>query len=66
MYRTVYDLNKVELDELRDDMFWFVSDDFLAKNNVEYFWQITDEMIYNHFGGISFVDEDFMCNIKGD
>lgn len=63
MYRTVYDLNKTELDELRDAMFWGDDEGFLEENGIFDVSQITDEMIYNHFGGLSFVDEDFMCNI---
>ena len=39
MYKTIYDLNRAELNELKD------------------------EMLFAHFGGISFVEEDFMCNI---
>lgn len=63
MYRTVYELNKDELNELRDAMFWGVDNSFLEENNINYPWEITNEMLYNHFGGISFVDEDFMCNV---
>lgn len=63
MYRTVYDLNKVELDELRDAMFWGDDEGFLEDNGIFDVSQITDEMIYNHFSGLSFVDEDFMCNV---
>lgn len=63
MYRTVYDLNKAELDELRDAMFWGDDDSFLEDNGISDVFQITDEMIYNYFSGLSFVDEDFMCNV---
>ena len=34
MYRTVYDLNKAELDELRDAMFWGDDEGFLEENGI--------------------------------
>lgn len=63
MYKTIYDLNRAELNELKDEMFWGVDNSFLEENNINNPWEITDEMLFAHFGGISFVEEDFMCNI---
>lgn len=63
MYKTVYDLNKEELNELKDSMFWADDVDEEILNGINYYWEIPDEVIYNYYNGISFVDEDFMCNI---
>ena len=63
MYKTVYDLNREELNELKDSMFWADDADEEILNVINYYWEIPDEVIYNHYNGISFVDEDFMCNI---
>lgn len=63
MYKTVYDLNREELNELKDSMFWADDADEEILNGINYYWEIPDEVIYNHYNGISFVDEDFMCNI---
>lgn len=63
MYKTVYDLNREELNELKDSMFWADDTDEEILNGINYYWEIPDEVIYNHYNGISFVDEDFMCNI---
>lgn len=63
MYKTVYDLNREELNELKDSMFLADDADEEILNSINYYWEIPDEVIYNHYNGISFVDEDFMCNI---
>lgn len=63
MYKTVYDLDKEELNELKDSMFWADDVDEEILNGINYYWEIPDEVIYNYYNGISFVDEDFMCNI---
>ena len=63
MYRTVYDLDKAEMDELRDAMFWADDADEVLGDDINYPWEIPDEAIFLHFEGISFCDEDFFCNI---
>lgn len=63
MYKTVYDLDKEELNELKDSMFWADDVDEEILNGINYYWEIPDEVIYNYYNGISFVDEDFMCNV---
>ena len=56
MYKTVYDLNREELNELKDSMFWADDTDEEILNGINYYWEIPDEVIYNHYNGISFVD----------
>ena len=64
MYRTVYDLNRAELEELKDSFFWSdeVDDEILEGYSCPY--EIPDDIIYSHFDGIGFVDEDFICNLN--
>jgi hypothetical protein len=66
MYRTVYDLTREELDELKDALFWSDETDEEILEGIDYSWQIPDEAVLRHFDGISFVDEDFFCNIQDD
>jgi hypothetical protein len=66
MYRNVNELNQNELEELRSRYFHQLLDDgsleeVMGKeiNSEE---EIPMELIKNHYGDISFVDEDFFCN----
>lgn len=66
MCRTVYDLTREELNELKDSYFW--SDDpdvqeILEESGIDYSWQIPDDVIFHNYEGIAFVEEDFWCNI---
>ena len=49
MYKTVYDLNKEELNELKDSMFWADDVDEEILNGINYYWEIPDEVIYNYY-----------------
>ncbi len=64
MYRTVYDLNRAEIEELKDAYFWSDETDEEILGDISAPWEIPDEVIYEHFDGISFVEEDFFCNIE--
>lgn len=74
MHKTVYDLTKDELSELKESYFYQLLD-----NDDEVLWalnnpnlqdienvmspeQIPDSVIFEHYTGISFVDDDFFCN----
>ena len=76
MCKTVYDLTRDELDELKESYFYQLRD-----NDDEVLWalnnpnsqdidgitapdQIPDSVIFEHYAGISFVDDDFFCNQK--
>jgi len=61
-YRTVQELNFSELEQLRWD--YFYGDDTRGKaSKYDSPYQIPDEVIFKHFEGISFVKEDFSCNV---
>lgn len=63
MYRTVQNLTRDELDELKETYFWQLMDE-----NPEILGDITsaaeipDNVIFEHYDGICFVDDDFFCN----
>lgn len=56
--RTVEELKYYELDELRDTLYWKLVDEGVMVD------EITNDMLFEHFSGIGFVEEDFFCNLK--
>lgn len=63
MYKTVYDLSREELDELKTsyyDQLQYTDD----ANTFLCYDAIPDDVIFNHYAGISFTDDDFFCNQK--
>ena len=65
MYMTVYDLNREQLDELKQTYFSQLidtgdGDEILG--DVTCSENIPDEVIFNHYDGIMFVEEDFFCS----
>ena len=57
----VTELNKSELDQLK--WTYFYDEDINPKYQYDYPHQISDEVIFAHYEHISFVEEDFFCNI---
>lgn len=51
----VKELNQNQIEELRITYFYDVP------NNYNFFGDIPDEVIFNHFDGIDFVNDDFGC-----
>ena len=60
-YRTVYDLTPEELDELRAAYYEQCEQDGVTSGDG--YEAITNEMLFNHYDGVSFVREDFFCNM---
>jgi len=61
MYKTVYELNREELDELKmsyyDELqYTDDADTFLCYDS------IPDEAVFRHYDGIIFAEDDFFCN----
>ena len=63
MYRDVFDLTKDELEELRDSYYWQLVDTG-EDEGIDGPEDIPDDVLFDHYAGISFVEEDFFCNIK--
>lgn len=69
MYKSVYELSQDQLDELKSNLFW--SDDFkgchyphwLTGEMVPVLFplDIPNEVIFEHFSGYDFVNDDFCC-----
>lgn len=65
---TVYELSRNQLDELKSALFWsdepetaeILDDDIIAPE------QIPDDVVFQHYAGISFVNDDFFCNGGGE
>lgn len=76
--KTVYDLSRDELNELKDSYFYQLLDNddevlFPVKNgnkkdieNINCPEEIPDSVIFEHYDGISFVDDDFFCNCESE
>lgn len=58
---TVYDLTKDEIDELKTALFYEQDADEIF-DGIEYYFQIPDDFIYQHYEGVTFVKGDFFCN----
>ena len=61
MYRSVTELNRDELEELKMNYYVELTD--AGEENVPYWEDIPDDIILDHYAGISFVEEDFFCNM---
>jgi hypothetical protein len=57
--KSVQELNREELEELRFTYFY--------NENINHFYRnvddIPNEVLFEHYGGINFVEEDFSCNL---
>ena len=55
----VQELNQNELEELRSNYFY--------DENINHFYRnvqdVPNKVLFEHYGGISFVEEDFFCNL---
>jgi hypothetical protein len=66
MYRNVNELNQNELEELRSRYYYQLLDDGSLEEvmgkEIDSEEEIPMELIKDHYGHTSFVDEDFFCN----
>ena len=59
---SVHDLTREQLEELKTCYFWGADTMGLVPENVWSHEQIPDDIIFDYYGGISFVNEDFFCS----
>lgn len=64
---TVRELNQEQLNELRWALWWdSVADEEGSVQNISDFFSspddIEDEIVYSHYDGINFVEDDFFCS----
>jgi len=60
-YKLLAELSEEEKDELRDNCYQKLLDD--GTINPDEYDGVTDEMLDEEYAGISFVYEDFFCNV---
>ena len=66
MYKSVYELSRDQLDELKSAYFWGEDTAHIPKFDSSgrpalFAGDIPDSVIYDYYSGISFVDDDFSC-----
>lgn len=65
MYKSVYDLSPAEMEELKQSFFYQDETQDIIQGAFDCPEQIPDEIILEHYSGVSFVDDDFFCNMEG-
>lgn len=62
--KTIHELTPDEMQELKDNYFMEVMSDEIIDDKIMSPGDVTDEMIHSIYRGVSFVKEDFFCNIN--
>ena len=63
--KTVYDLNRDQLDELKQTYACQLAEadgDVLSYGELADTSNIPDDVIFEHYDGVSFTDDDFFCS----
>lgn len=60
MYKLVNELNESELNELRNALYGQLLDEGIVE--FETMENVDNNMLFEHYEGICFVDDDFFCN----
>ena len=58
----VQDLSREQLDELKDSFFWQDETQDILEDAYTSPEQIPDDIIFEHYAGVCFVDDDFFCS----
>lgn len=61
--KTVYDLSRDELDELKEAYAVQLATDGISYGELLESHEMPDDIIFNHYAGIMFSDDDFLCNL---
>lgn len=62
VYKNVYELSREQIEELKFAYFYqLLETDPEVLEGIDNFLGIPDDVIYEHYEGIGFVDEDFFC-----
>lgn len=62
-YKMVRDLNREQLDELKTSFFWQDETQDILEGAYTSPEQIPDDVIFEHYEGVCFVDDDFFCEM---
>lgn len=63
-YKMVQDLNREQLNELKNSFFWQDETQDILEDAYTSPEQIPDDIIFEHYDGICFVDDDFFVRCK--
>ena len=63
MYKMVQDLSRDELNKLKSNFFYQDETQDINEGTFSTPEDIPDEIIFEHYDGVCFVEEDFFCNI---
>lgn len=61
MYKTVYDLSPDQMEELKESYAIQLENDGISWGELAAASEIPDEIILEHYNGITFTDDDFFC-----
>ena len=62
----VRDLTKEQLQELKEAYFWQEETQEILGGDITSPDEIPDDVIFQYYEGISFVDDDFLCTAQED
>jgi hypothetical protein len=63
-YRSVDELDSNEFEELRNALYYSMKDEKGDECQYESADEIPDSAVKENYAGISFVDDDFFCNLR--
>ena len=66
MYKTVYDLNRDELNELKNSFYWQDETQDILENACASPEEIPDYIIFERYDGLCFSNDDFYCNVNSN
>ena len=58
----VRELTQDQLSELKSDYFYNHLDDYNMIGDCCFYWELSDELIFDYYDGIDFVSDDFGCS----
>lgn len=64
MGKMIQDLSRDELNELKSSFFYQDETQDINEGTFSTPEDIPDKIIFEHYDGVCFVEEDFFCNIK--
>ena len=62
----VRDLTREQLQELKDSYFWQEETQDVLGDDIIFPEQIPDDVIFQHYKDVVFVDDDFICTMQED
>ena len=64
MLKDIHDLTREQLEELKNNFFWQDETQDILEGAYTSPEQIPDEIIFEHYDGVCFSDDDFFCTME--